>query len=614
MNKTITFLTNRFRRQAQAPDLQAAVQTIPKPETTLPDFDLQPDDPLNDYFRANPSVALLEKLHIHSPALERLKQAGVKLVVPLVSQGELIGMLNLGQRLSDQEYSSDDIGLLNSLAAQATPAVRVAQLVREQQEEAKKRERIEQELQVARLIQQTLLPKQLPEPEGWSVEAYYQPARAVGGDFYDFVQLPNNRLGIFVGDVTDKGVPAALVMATTRRILRFAAGATTSPGEVLEQANDLLCPDIPPNMFVTCLYAVLELGSGRLHYANAGHNPPYCYGNGTTTELRARGMPLGLMPAMRYEEREAVLQPGECLLFYSDGLTEAHNPSREMFGFERITGLMAASALVDRDGQTPHEEDHPENSPGSRFIRILLDEFEAFTQPGWEQEDDVTIVILNRHPEVQVAGATTVAASTMVAEATTVAGSLKNGPIVLISEDERMDRQSESKSPDPSAGEAQPGSPGGDQPPEKPESLPKRLAAFEIPSQPGNERLAMKQVAEAVANLGMDSRTLERLKTAVAEATMNAMEHGNRFQADLQVELEVWVTQENLSVIIRDHGGSQPIPETGTPDLDAKLAGEQSPRGWGLFLIEKMVDEMIVSSDESHHTVELVIHIQRTQS
>jgi anti-sigma regulatory factor (Ser/Thr protein kinase) len=202
----------------------------------------------------------------------------------------------------------------------------------------------------------------------------------------------------------------------------------------------------------------------------------------------------------------------------------------------------------------------------------------------------------------------------MVVEATTVAGSLKNGPIVLISEDERMDRQSESKSPDPSAGEAQPGSPGGDQPPEKPESLPKRLAAFEIPSQPGNERLAMKQVAEAVVNLGMDSRTLERLKTAVAEATMNAMEHGNRFQADLQVELEVWVTQENLSVIIRDHGGSQPIPETGTPDLDAKLAGEQSPRGWGLFLIEKMVDEMIVSSDESHHTVELVIHIQRTQS
>ena len=540
MNKTITFLTRRFRRQTAEVGEQTAIQPVSRPEMADPEFDLAPDDPLNEYFRANPSVTLLEKIQIELPALQRLREAGIKLVVPLVSQGELIGLLSLGSRLSEQEYSSDDIALLNNLAAQATPAVRVAQLVREQQQEAKQRERIEQEMRVARLIQQTLLPKELPDPQGWSVQAYYQPARAVGGDFYDFIQLPNDQLGIFVGDVTDKGVPAALVMATTRRILRFAAAAFSSPGKVLEQANDLLCPDIPPNMFVTCLYAVLELGTGKLRYANAGHNPPYRYGNGRADELWATGMPLGLMPEMQYEEKQAVLDPGEYLLFYSDGLTEAHNAQRDMFGFERVQELI--SGPIER----------------SRFIRQLLDEFEAFTGPGWEQEDDVTIVVLNRHPV--------------------------------------------SESP-PSAstnGESPQG------------SLARCLSQFEIPSLPGNERLAMKRVAQDVEPLGLDQHLLERLKTAVAETTMNAIEHGNKFQADQLVDIEVWASSEKLSVFVRDHGGSQPIPETTTPDLDAKLAGEQSPRGWGLFLIEKMVDEMIVSTDETHHTIELVIDLKGT--
>src|SRR6185437_9133225 len=136
-----------------------------------------------------------------------------------------------------------DRGLLNNLATQAAPAVRVAQLVHQQQIEARERERIEQELRVARHIQQTLLPKELPSLPGWEVSAYYQPARAVGGDFYDFLPLADGKLGLVVGDVTDKGVPAALLMATTRSILRAAGQSLTSPGEVLERVNDLLCPD-----------------------------------------------------------------------------------------------------------------------------------------------------------------------------------------------------------------------------------------------------------------------------------------------------------------------------------------------------------------------------------
>ena len=184
-------------------------------------------------------------------------------------------MLNLGPRLSEQEYSSDDRKLLDNLAAQAAPALRVGQLVREQQAEAATRQRFEQELEVAKLIQQNFLPKQLPELTGWQVAAYYRPAREVGGDFYDFIPLPEGRVGFVIGDVTDKGVPAALVMAATRSVLRASAQRLVEPGEVLERVNEHLCPDMPEKMFVTCLYGVLDPESGHFRFANAGHDLPY---------------------------------------------------------------------------------------------------------------------------------------------------------------------------------------------------------------------------------------------------------------------------------------------------------------------------------------------------
>ena len=182
----------------------------------------------------------------------------MKLAVPLVSQGELIGVLNLGPRLSEQDYSSDDRKLLDNLAAQAAPALRVAQLVREQEAEAATRQRFEQELEVARLIQQNFLPKELPDLPGWQIAACYRPAREVGGDFYDVIPLPDGRVGFVVGDVTDKGVPAALVMSATRSVLRASAQRLIEPGEVLERVNEHLCPDMPEKMFVTCLYGVLD--------------------------------------------------------------------------------------------------------------------------------------------------------------------------------------------------------------------------------------------------------------------------------------------------------------------------------------------------------------------
>jgi len=368
-------LRSATSNRAEVTERRATTRSL---RTEMPEFEVAPNDPLLAYLQSRPGVVEIDKLKLDSPALTALQAAGVQVVVPLVSQHELIGLINLGPRLSEQEYTADDRRLLNDLAVRAAPAVRVAQLVRQQQIEARERERLEQELRVARIIQQTLLPKELPDIPGWQVAVHWQPAQAVGGDFYDFLDLSDGRLGFVIGDVTDKGVPAALVMATTRSILRAAAERLVAPGQVLERVNEVLCPDIPPNMFVTCLYAILEPASGRMRFANAGHNLPYQRTANGVIELRATGMPLGLMPGMVYEEQEATLAPGDSVLFSSDGLVEAHNPQRELFGFPRVRTLMG---------------DH---AGGTALIDFLIDELAAFTGPDWEQEDDVTLVTLER--------------------------------------------------------------------------------------------------------------------------------------------------------------------------------------------------------------------------
>jgi len=247
------------------------------------------------------------------------------------------------------------------------------------EQEMRERELLEHELRVARSIQQASLPKQVPTLEGWQIAPYYQPAREVGGDLYDFHLLSEDQLGVVVGDATGKGVPAALVMSTTCGMLQLAAQALDfSPGEVLERVNETLLSRIPSNMFVTCFYAILDPKSGRLSYANAGHDLPYLHCNGEAEELRARGMPLGLMPKMSYEEKEMVLDTGEGVLFYSDGLVEAHNPEGEMFGFPRLRALIAQ---------------HAEGEP---LVEFLIDKLRTFTGDTWEQEDDITLVTLQR--------------------------------------------------------------------------------------------------------------------------------------------------------------------------------------------------------------------------
>ncbi len=244
------------------------------------------------------------------------------------------------------------------------------------EQEISEREQVEQELLVARRIQQASLPKQVPTLHGWEISPHYQPAREVGGDFYDFFELENGQFGLVVGDATGKGMPAALVMATTCGMLRAVAKTSSSPGEVLGRVNEALSARIPPNMFVTCFYALLDPKTGRLSYANAGHDLPYLRRGDDAEQLRARGMPLGLMSGVSYEEGHSLLHEGDGILFYSDGLVEAHNQHREMFGSPRLRRLIMEHDEVRSLGE------------------VLLEELYTFTGEGWEQEDDITLLML----------------------------------------------------------------------------------------------------------------------------------------------------------------------------------------------------------------------------
>ena len=242
---------------------------------------------------------------------------------------------------------------------------------------------VEQELHVARRIQHALLPRDLPKLEGWEIAHYYRAAREVGGDFFNLLRLEDGRVGCVIGDVSGKGIAAAMVMANTQSVLRAVAQrGGTAPEQVLAEANEILCAYMPSTkMFVTCFYAILDPKSGHLIYANAGHDLPYLHRNNSSEEaeeMRATGMPLGLMPAMGYEEKQSTLKAGEAALFYSDGIVEAHSPKGEMFGFPRLRGLVAKYG--------------GEGSLGER----LLEELNTFTGEEWAQEDDITLLVLRR--------------------------------------------------------------------------------------------------------------------------------------------------------------------------------------------------------------------------
>jgi anti-sigma regulatory factor (Ser/Thr protein kinase) len=246
-------------------------------------------------------------------------------------------------------------------------------------------------------------------------------------------------------------------------------------------------------------------------------------------------MPLGLLPDMDYEEKEVVLEPGQEVLLHSDGVVEAHSPDREMFGFPRLKRLVA------------------EPVTGGELIDLVLGDLGRFTGPGWEQEDDITLVALSRLP--------------------VTAGGPAPDETVSLPGDARV------------------------------------LAAFEVASEPGGERRVLPVLARAIEPLGIPKARRDALATAVAEAAMNAIEHGNDGRPELPVRLVVAATDTAVLVTVTDRAvdgvGQRDVD---VPDLDAKLAGLQSPRGWGLFLMRELVDEVRTRDSAGGHTVELVLH------
>jgi predicted ester cyclase len=353
-------------------------------ELLVPDFfdrSLMPGQgPTREDFKRT-IAEILDAFSTTSYIIEEQVAEGDKIVTKYkeshISRGEFAGLPPTGQEETNEGIYIHRIS--GGKITEEWSLVDARPTMEAHAQEIRERERVEQELRVARNIQQASLPKVVPGVEGWEIFPLYRPAREVGGDFYDVLELPDGRLGFVVGDATGKGVPAAPVMATARSMLRAVAQNSESPGDVLSSINDPLVMDIPPNMFVTCFYAILNPKNATLSYANAGHDLPYLWHGGDCEELRARGMPLRLMPGMSYEQKEIVLEPRDSVLLYSDGLVEAHDPEGEMFGFPRLRELVAEHAAEER-----------------ALEEALLEELYSFVGEGWEQEDDITLLTLRR--------------------------------------------------------------------------------------------------------------------------------------------------------------------------------------------------------------------------
>jgi phosphoserine phosphatase RsbU/P len=306
------------------------------------------------------------------------------LCAPLKAKDNVIGVIYVDNRLHAGIFRPDDLELLTAIAGSAAIAIENARLY----EVAVEKGRMERELQVARDVQTRLLPRATPEVPGWEIAARWQPARQVAGDYYDFLIGDEPVLGIVIADVSGKGMPAALFMALTRSVIRASLTLSTALVDDIERANQLIQADSSDGTFVTLFYARLEPGTGGFHYVNAGHNPPLLVKDHpashetAVTELAPTGMALGVLDSARFEQREVHLAPGDLVLLYTDGVTDALSPNGERFDSRRLY-----RALQARKGASAEE-----------VVAALEDEVTRFTARG-EQFDDMAIIALRRMPQ-----------------------------------------------------------------------------------------------------------------------------------------------------------------------------------------------------------------------
>lgn len=311
---------------------------------------------------------------------------GPILALPLVNKGDLLGIMSVEHTGSARRFEERWLHIVNGIASQAALAVVNDLLL----QEAAEQERMKKELEVAQRIQTSFLPECCPTIPGWEVATVWQPAREVGGDFYDFFTLPpgsgqdpelTGRTGLVIADVADKGVPAALFMALSRTLVRTMAMDGRSPAVAIEQANDLILADARAELFVTLFYAILKPSSGQVCYVNAGHMPPLVVRaeEGITERVTPHGMAMGVLPGIDYDEHTLHMRPGDTLVLYSDGVIEASDSDMNMFGRDRLMELVTAHRARSAD----------------ELARIIDETIDGFVG-GAEQFDDFTLVVARR--------------------------------------------------------------------------------------------------------------------------------------------------------------------------------------------------------------------------
>jgi sigma-B regulation protein RsbU (phosphoserine phosphatase) len=269
------------------------------------------------------------------------------LCVPLTVKDEIKGVVYADNRFEAGIFTQADLDLLTAIASIAAIAIENARLY----QMAIDKGRMERELQMAREMQTTFLPQEVPQLPGWQFSARWEPAREVAGDYFDFIPSGENKMGLVIADVTDKGAPAALFMVFTNSIVRASIHPSLTPANSIRNANRLICAKSPNAMFVSLVYALLEPGTGQVRYVNAGHNPPLYYSAATDRlELLTRtGMVLGIDPEASYDQREIALNPGDFLFLYTDGLTDAIDKDECAFGMERLEKIVLESRASSAD-------------------------------------------------------------------------------------------------------------------------------------------------------------------------------------------------------------------------------------------------------------------------
>jgi phosphoserine phosphatase RsbU/P len=300
------------------------------------------------------------------------------LMIPLVFQDKVIGLLNLGEKKSGKAYNRQDIDLLHAVANQGAVAIENARLFQENLE----KQRMEEELNIARDLQMSMLPASCPEIRGFEIAASSMPAREVGGDFYDFIEMGEDKAGLVVGDVTGKSVSGALVMSSSRSVFRMLSEEKLTVGDIMVRANRRIKQDIKVGMFVALLYAVLDGRDGSVSLCSAGQTQPIHFsaqtGEAVLVETKGDNFPLGILEEADYMETSLQLAPGDMVVFYTDGIVEAMNDKNEMFGFDRLKDLVKAAGPMSADS----------------LLKEILDRVNSFVA-GVPQHDDLTVIVVS---------------------------------------------------------------------------------------------------------------------------------------------------------------------------------------------------------------------------